>query len=295
MPHTSAIQPLRFATVLSAHIELTKPRLSALSVLTAIAGFFCAPDFEITPAFFWMITGASLCAGGVAALNQWMEADTDARMARTASRPIPSGRIAPGSAFVLGWAMSMAGLAILYASTNGLAAFFALATNVAYLAFYTPAKRRSRFSTEIGAVAGALPPLIGWAANEHRVVSISWILFAMLFLWQIPHFMAIAWIHRRDYETVAFPMLAVRDGTGRRVAAYSVVCTAALTVAGTLPYFVNRASLLYLGITLVLGSWFMARAVCFFLAKSRREQAAKKLFFASIAWLPLQLLALACA
>lgn len=283
-------QKARFAD----YLELTKPRLSFLSVLTAVAGFFCAPEFEITPAFFWMILGASACAGGVAALNQWMEADTDALMRRTESRPIPGGRVAPGSAFVLGWALALAGLAVLFANVNGLAAFYALATVVIYLALYTPAKRRSRFSTEIGAAAGALPPLIGWAANEHRAAPFAWMLFGILLLWQIPHFMAIAWIHRRDYGRVAFPMLAVRDNTGSQVAVYSLSCTIALVAVSALPFFISNAGAAYLAVTLASGIFFAWRALCF-LAARQREPAARRLFFASLIWLPVQLAALALA
>lgn len=294
MPRSSILSAPRprMGARFSALFELTKPRLSALSVLTGLAGFFCAPRFEITPAFYWMISGAAACAGGVAALNQWLESDTDAIMLRTASRPIPSGRIAPGSAFVLGWTLCLAGLAVLFANVNGLAAFFALATIITYVGLYTPAKRSSRFSTELGAVAGALPPLIGWAANEHRTVPLAWILFGILLLWQIPHFMAIAWVHRDDYKRASFPMLAVRDASGGRVAAYALVCTIALVAVGALPFFIAKSSAAYLLTTLVLGGFFITRAVAF-LTSAPREPAARRLFFASLFWLPLQLTALA--
>src|ERR1019366_8626793 len=145
-----------------------------------------------------LVAGTALAAGGVASLNQWMERDTDALMKRTAQRPIPTGKVASGSAFVLGWLMCIAALFLLFATVNPLAALFTLLTIVAYLGWYTPAKRFTRWSTEIGAVAGAFPPLIGWAAAEGRVTALGWILFGILFCWQIPHFMAIAWIHRRD-------------------------------------------------------------------------------------------------
>lgn len=288
-PHGAALpkKTARFAD----YLELTKPRLSALSVLTALAGYFCADGFEITSAFYSMLIGAAACAGGVAALNQWLEAGTDALMRRTASRPIPGGRITSGSAFVLGWALTLAGLATLFVRVNGLSAFCALATVITYLALYTPAKRRSRFSAEIGAVAGALPPLIGWAANDHRSAPFAYILFFILFLWQIPHFMAIAWMHRRDYERAAFPMLAVRDGGGGRVAAYSLLCAIALVAVGALPFFIARAGVAYLAATLALGGYFVMRAAAFLLSR-QRETAARRLFHASVIWLPLQLAAL---
>jgi protoheme IX farnesyltransferase len=273
------------------YLELTKPRLSMLSVITTLVGYFAAtPPWE--PAVFWyLFLGTSLCAGGVAALNQWMESDTDALMKRTADRPIPSGKVATGSAFIIGWGMSAAGLAVLFIKVESFAALFALATIVSYLAFYTPAKRWSRWSTEIGAVAGAFPPLIGWAASGARENALGWVLFGILLFWQIPHFMAIAWIYRAEYATVRFPMLPVRDAAGGKVAAWSLVNTVALVAVTAAPSFLGLTSHYYLGVTLVLGLWFLARAVAF-LRAAEREKTARKLFYASIIWLPLQLAAL---
>jgi protoheme IX farnesyltransferase len=270
------------------YLELTKPRLSFLSVATAVVGYFAVRAEFDTARFLYTLLGTSLAAAGVAALNQWMESDTDALMKRTAHRPIPSGKVATGSAFVLGWALSFIGLGVLFAKVNGLSAFFALATIVCYLALYTPAKRYSRWSTEIGAVAGAFPPLIGWAAAENHVSALGWILFAILIFWQIPHFMAIAWTYRHDYEAVHFPMLPVRDPGGLKVARWSLVNTIALVVVSLLPTFLHLTSVPYLFVTLVLGGWFLLRALIFLRGKGR-DVAAKKLFFASIAWLPLQL------
>jgi protoheme IX farnesyltransferase len=273
------------------YLELTKPRLSLLSVITAMVGYFATKPVWETPVFWSLFLGTSLCAGGVAALNQWMESDTDALMKRTADRPIPSGKIPAGSAFIVGWGMSAAGLAILFIKVDSLAAFFALATIVSYLAFYTPAKRWSRWSTEIGAVAGAFPPLIGWAASSSRETSLGWILFGILLFWQIPHFMAIAWIYREEYATVHFPMLPVRDAAGGKVAAWSLVNTLALVAVTAAPSFLGLTSHYYLGVTAVLGLWFIARAIAFMRA-TEREKTARKLFYASIIWLPLQLAAL---
>ena len=273
------------------YLELAKPRLSLLSVATAVVGYFSTRTPWDAPTFFALLLGTSFSAAGVAALNQWMESDTDAVMKRTQDRPLPSGRVAPGSAFVLGWALCVAGLGMLFTKVNGLAAFFALATMVSYLALYTPAKRWSRWSTEIGAVAGAFPPLIGWAAADGKVTALGWILFGLLFFWQIPHFMAIAWTYRRDYDAVHFPMLAVRDDTGAKVARWSLVATVAVATVSVLPATLGLASPYYLATTLALGSWFTVRAVAF-LRAAPREAAARRLFFASIIWLPLQLAAL---
>ncbi|HEY0944327.1 MAG TPA: heme o synthase [Opitutaceae bacterium] len=273
------------------YLELTKPRLSFLSVVTTLVGYLAARPAWYPVEFFFTVLGTSACAAGVAALNQWMESDTDARMARTADRPIPAGKVPTGSAFVLGWGLCMGGLALLYAKVNGLAAFFALATIITYLAFYTPAKRWSRWSTEIGAIAGAFPPLIGWAAAEGRITSLGWILFGVLAFWQIPHFMAIAWTYRHDYERVHFPMLPVRDTSGAKVARWSFVNTLAVVVVSALPTFLGLASVAYLAATALFGAWFVWRAVVF-LRPEGRDVAARKLFFASIFWLPLQLGAL---
>lgn len=275
-------------------LELTKPRLSLLSVLTTLVGYAAAKPGWIPGEFFYLCIGTCACAGGVAAVNQWMEADTDARMARTADRPLPSGRVPQGNAFVLGWGLSALGLGLLFAKVNGLAAFFALATIVSYLAFYTPAKRSSIWATEIGAIAGAFPPLIGWAAAEGGVVrvgALGWILFGILATWQIPHFMAIAWTYRRDYARVNFPMLTTRDPDGGRVARWSLINTVAVVALCLLPCFLGLATVGYGVVTALLGAWFLARAVAF-TRPAARDAAARKLFLCSVGWLPLQLGAL---
>jgi heme o synthase len=275
----------------SDYLELTKPRLSLLSVITAVVGYLAVRAPWEWGHFVMTFLGTAACAGGVAALNQWMESDTDAQMKRTADRPIPAGRVPGGSAFVLGWGLCMAGLAVLFVWASALAALFALLTIITYLAFYTPAKRWSRWSTEIGAVAGAFPPLIGWAAADGGVRPLGWILFGVLLFWQIPHFMAVAWTYRHDYERVHFPMLPVRDSGGGKVAGWSLVNTLALVAVSAWPYFIREATLAYLLVTVVLGAWFIWRALVF-LRPTQRDAAARKLFLASIAWLPLQLAAL---
>ena len=275
----------------SDYLELTKPRLSFLSVLTALVGYLAALPVRTGWTLAAVLVGTALAAGGVAALNQWLEADTDARMRRTRDRPIPSGKVTTGSAFVLGWGLCAAGLARLFARVNGLSAGFALATMVCYLAIYTPAKRWSRWSTEIGAVAGALPPLIGWTAAEGRVSMLGGLLFAVLFFWQIPHFMAIAWTYRGDYAAVSFPMLSVRDAGGAKVAAWSFACTLTLVAITLLPVWLGYCGAAYGIAAAGLGAWFLWRAGAF-LRPAGREAAARRLFFASIFYLPLLLAAL---
>jgi protoheme IX farnesyltransferase len=273
------------------YLELTKPRLSLLSVLTALVGYLAArPEYNPSKLFF-VLVGTSLAAGGVAALNQWMESDTDALMKRTADRPIPTGKVPTGSAFVLGALMCVASLFLLFAKVNLPACLFTLVTIFAYLGWYTPAKRWSIWSTEIGAVAGAFPPLIGWAAGEGQITTLGWILFAVLYFWQIPHFMSIAWTYRRDYSAVHFPMLPVRDEAGGKVAAWSFVNTLALVVVSVLPVYLGFATRAYGLAALVVGAWFVWRAIVF-LRPTGRDVASRKLFFASITYLPLVLIAL---
>lgn len=273
------------------YLELTKPRLSFLSVVTAIVGYLVVKAPWEWSHFFFTAVGTAACAGGVAALNQWMESDTDAQMKRTADRPIPAGRVAGGSAFVLGWLLCVFGLGVLFVRASALATLFALLTIITYLAFYTPAKRWSRWSTEIGAVAGAFPPLIGWTAAHGGVSALGWLLFGLLLFWQIPHFMAVAWTYRQDYGRVHFPMLPVRDTHGGKVALWSLLNTIALIVVSAAPYFIGETTIVYLVVTLLLGLWFLWRAIVF-LRPATRDLAARKLFLTSIAWLPLQLGAL---
>jgi heme o synthase len=270
------------------YLELTKPRLSLLSVMTALVGYFAARPIFDAVRIGLLVIGTSLAAGGVASLNQWLESDTDGMMRRTADRPIPAGKIPGGSAFVLGWLMCIASLMLTFALVGKLAALFTLLTISSYLGWYTPAKRSSRWSTEIGAIAGAFPPLIGWSAAEGGVSALGWILFGVLFFWQIPHFMAIAWTYRRDYASVNFPMLPVRDGSGGRVALWAFVATLALVVVSVLPAVLGLDSRWYAGGALAAGAWFLWRAAEF-LRPSRRDAAARRLFMFSLAYLPLLL------
>jgi len=273
------------------YLELTKPRLSLLSVLTALVGYLAARPVNNPSKLFYLLIGTSLAAGGVAALNQWMESDTDAQMKRTSDRPIPTGKVATGSAFVLGALMCVASLFLLFAKVNLPACLFTLLTIFSYLGWYTPAKRWSIWSTEIGAIAGAFPPLIGWAGGEGTVTTLGWILFAVLYFWQIPHFMAIAWTYRRDYSAVHFPMLPVRDEAGGKVALWSLVNTLALVGASLLPVYYGLATKAYGLAAAAGGAWFIWRAIAFLRAEGR-DVTARKLFLCSIAYLPLVLSAL---
>jgi protoheme IX farnesyltransferase len=287
----TAIHPIEKRAQFGDYLELTKPRLSMLSVLTALVGYAVERPFGGAVPLLWVLLGTSLAAGGVATLNQWMEVDTDAQMKRTAERPIPAGRVATGSAFVLGSLMCVLALMLIFAKVGDLATLFALLTIVAYLGWYTPAKRTSRWSTEIGALAGALPPLIGNAAAAGRITSLGWILFGVMFFWQIPHFMAVAWTYRGDYAAVHFPMLPVRDASGRRVAAWAFIAALLLVGLSLLPPVLGLADSWYCVAAVAAGAWMLWRAAVF-LRDSGRDLAARKLFLASIGYLPLVLAAL---
>ncbi len=287
MTDSSQFVPVKFGD----YLELTKPRLSLLSVFTVLVAYVAARPAPDALRTAFVIVGTVLAAGGVAALNQWLERDTDARMQRTADRPIPTGKVPDGSAFVLGMLMCIAALFLLFAKVNPLSAFFTLATIVSYLCWYTPAKKWSRWSTEIGALAGAFPPLIGWAAGEGRITALGWILFGILFFWQIPHFMAVAWIYRKDYSVVNFPMLPVRDESGVWVSRWSLACTAALVAVSVLPLFYHLTSWLYGSAAVLTGIFFLWRAAKFLRADGR-DQSARKLFLASITYLPVLLIVL---
>jgi protoheme IX farnesyltransferase len=270
---------------------LTKPRLSLLSVLTALVGYLASRPPWAPIELLSVIAGTSLAAGGVAALNQWLEHDTDARMKRTRDRPIPTGKVATGSAFVLGSGMCMVALGLMFAETNGIAAFFTLLTIAAYLGWYTPAKRWSRWSTEIGAIAGAFPPLIGWSAGEGGVTALGWVLFGILFFWQLPHFLAISWIYRNDYSAVHFPILPVRDGSGRKVSFWAFVNTALLVAVSLLPLPLHLDTPWYGVVAGAAGAAMLLRARGF-LRSEGRDAAARSLFRASLLYLPVTLGAL---
>jgi protoheme IX farnesyltransferase len=268
------------------YVALTKPRLNFLVVATSAAGYYLGgPSRPDVVSMTQAVCGTALVAGGAAVLNQLYERDTDALMRRTRLRPLPDGRVSPGDARTFGVALSLAGLVLLAVRANWLSAGLALATLVVYLAVYTPMKRRTSLSTLVGAVPGALPALIGWTASHGSVALGGATLFAIVFLWQIPHFMAIAWMYRDDYGSAGFPMLTVIDPEGRRVGRQAVLYTAALVPVSLVPTFAGIAGAVYFGSALVLGVALLALAARF--ASTRSEGAARALFVGSIIYLPL--------
>ena len=267
------------------YYELTKPRLSFLSVVTAIVGYLSANPTRDFGIFFSLLLGTSLAAGGAAVLNQWLEREADAKMVRTKDRAIPAGRVAPLHAFCYGISLSILGCLILYVGANLLAGTLAAATIASYVLLYTPLKRLTTWNTLVGAIPGALPPLIGWAAAEGSISTLGWILFAILFLWQMPHFFAIAWTHRKDYAQGGFIMLSNADADGRKVAIQSFIFCLALIISTLLPVALGYASWFYGIIAIATGVYLLRPAVAFLKAE-HRDTAARKLFFASIFYLP---------
>jgi protoheme IX farnesyltransferase len=231
------------------------------------------------------VAGTALVAGGAAVLNQVYERDTDALMRRTRLRPLPDGRVATLDASLFGLALAGTGLAILGARTNMISEGLALATLVTYLIVYTPMKRRSPAATLVGAVPGALPPVIGWTASHGSLSAGGVALFAIVFLWQVPHFMAIAWLYRDDYAKAGFPMLPVIDPEGRRAGRQAVMYAALLVPASVVPALVGISGSVYLAFALTSGIALLWLAIRF--ASTRSDAAARALFLGSITYLPL--------
>jgi heme o synthase len=267
------------------YVALTKPRLNVLVVATSAVGYYLGAT---GPFDMWLlaqtVAGTALVAAGAATLNQVYERDTDALMRRTRTRPLPDGRVTPTEAGLFGLALAIAGLAVLVASTNMIAASLAATTLVVYLMVYTPLKRRSPIATLVGAVPGALPPLIGWTAARHDFSIGGLALFAIVFLWQVPHFMAIAWLYRDDYGKAGFPMLPVIEPGGRRAGAQAIVYATALLPVSLVPSLVGVSGSLYFGAALALGIVLVWLAWRF--ARSRTDASARALFFGSITYLP---------
>jgi protoheme IX farnesyltransferase len=281
----------RRAFPFSDYVALTKPRLNLLVVLTSAAGYYLgrSAPFQTGPMLSAVI-GTALVAGGAAVLNQVYERDTDRLMRRTRLRPLPDGRVNAVEARVFGLVLSAGGLTLLALAANASAMLLALATLAIYLIVYTPMKRRSSAATFVGAVPGALPPLIGWAAARDALSPGGWALFAIVFLWQIPHFMAIAWMYRDDYRSAGFPLLPVVEPDGRRTGRLASICALALLPVSLAPSFLGVAGPAYWWMALALSGMLLALALRF--AVSRTENTAHALFFGSITYLPLLWLAM---
>jgi protoheme IX farnesyltransferase len=268
------------------YVALAKPRLNLLVVASTLVGYAMAPGepLGVLPVA-GLLLGTGLVAGGASAFNQVLERDLDALMRRTRTRPLPDQRLQPLEGVLFGAALTLIGVLMIVAASNLLAGAVALATLVFYAAIYTPLKRRSSFGTVIGAIPGALPPLIGWAAVTNGISAEAWTLFGIMFLWQLPHFLAIAWMYREDYARAGFPMLPVLEPDGRSTGRQSFLYAAALLPVSLAPTAMRMTGDLYLSGALVLGVAFAWLTFTF--ARTRSVQDARRVFFASIIYLPL--------
>jgi heme o synthase len=272
-------------------IELVKARLTLLVLLTTAVGFYLGAEGPINwTALLHTVLGTAAAAAGAAALNQWWEYRLDAMMHRTRARPVPAGRMRPTEALVIGTTLSIFGVSYLAIVCNALSAALAAITIIVYIFAYTPLKLVSTFNTALGAVPGALPPMIGWAAARGTLNTGAWMLFAILFFWQLPHFFAIAWMYRDDYARAGFQMISSDDPTGARSASQSVFFCMILFVVAGLPAFVRMANVFYLIAAWILGGVFIVMAMRFL--KTRTRDDARRLFLISIIYLPLLLGAL---
>ncbi len=271
-----------------AYVVLTKPDVTFLVVITTVAGFYLGSRGPLDwPLLMHTLFGTTLVAAGTAALNQYVERDMDAVMRRTASRPLPVGLLQPAEVLLFGVAMIVIGAAWLFLAVNALAAILALATTILYLGLYTPLKTRTTLATLVGAFPGALPPLIGWAAARGSLSLGAWILFAILFFWQFPHFFAIAWMYREDYARAGIKMLPVVDRSGDSTFAQIVAMSAILVPVSLLPSVIGMAGITYFFGALVLG--MMLLQVSLWSANQRTNMRAKWLMHATIVHIPILL------
>ena len=271
---------------------LTKPSITRLVVMTAAAGYYLGAGVPFGALrFLHTLLGTALVAGGTNALNQWWERDVDARMRRTQNRPLPSGRLSAPAALTFALAIAVAGTLWLVVFVNGLTALLAGLTVASYVLCYTPLKKRTTLNTLVGAVPGALPILGGWTAATGRLDVPAWLLFAVLFLWQLPHFLALAWMYREDYARGRLKMLSIEDSDGRRTGRQALGWSVALAAASLL--------LTPLGVT---GAWYTAAAVTggsaiialsWWMAARPSAQSARRLFLASVVYLPVMLIVMA--
>lgn len=271
---------------LAAYFELTKPRIAFMLVLTSAAGYYLgsAKGFDFV-VFFNAMIGITLLAFGVATLNQYLERRTDALMDRTAKRPLPTLKIAPNEALIFGLAQCATAELYLWLLVNGLTAILGLVVIVGYVLLYTPLKTRTTASTAIGAIPGAMPPLMGWTAAANAIDLNAWTLFTLLFLWQFPHFLAIAWMYKDQYAKAGILMLPVVEHDGRVTARQIVIFTLMLVPLSLTPFFLGLTGIVYLIGAAILGGWFLWASVS--MAKAKTVEKARKLLMVSVIYLPL--------
>jgi len=267
------------------YLELTKPRVTWLILMSTAVGYYFGTGAWPFGVLLHTLLGTALLASGTAVLNEWCERETDAKMLRTRQRPIPSGRVAPAKALVFGLLVSMAGFADLAFKVNATAALCGLLTLASYLFVYTPLKRRTPQATTVGALTGAMPPLIGYAGAHGALTGEAWALFAILFLWQFPHFLSIAWMHREDYGRAGIAFLPVVATDGRSTARQMLIGSLLLIPVSLLPMRLSMDGWVYGAGALLLGSGYLCATlrVC----ASRTTARARELLLASVIYLPL--------
>jgi len=285
-PGVAQFERLSARERVAAYVELTKPRITFLIVLTAAAGFALASPGRIDyRAMLTAMAGIALLSSGIATLNQYMEKDLDALMRRTANRPLPTGKLLPWEALAFGVGLTVLAEVYLAVLVNPLSAVLGLTVISGYLFGYTPLKTRTSLSTFVGAFPGAVPPLIGWASARGTVGVEAWVLFAILFLWQFPHFLAIAWMYREDYTRAGILMLPVVEPDGRVTGQQIVLYTVMLLPVSLLPTLLGTAGKIYFVGAIILGLLFLYFSLRAAFSKSR--QAARQLLLASVIYLPL--------
>lgn len=269
--------------------DLLKARLTSLVLLTTLVGYYMGRQGKALDVSLLIHTlgGTGLLACGASALNQYIEREWDSQMKRTASRPLPSGELQPLSVLFLGVSVSVVGMVWLALKVNLLTGFMGTMTLASYLFIYTPLKRRTTLNTLVGAVPGALPPLMGWSAAYGEITIAGWSLFAILMFWQMPHFLAIAWMYREEYEQAGYRMLPVVDPAGHRTSRQAVSHCLGLLPVSMAPFVFRVAGEVYLCGALLLGMLFLWCAIQF--SRELTWESARKLFFASIIYLPLLL------
>ena len=299
MNHSEGREPSAVATWLGAYVDveglsgaleqyyqLIKPRIALLIVISTAVGYCYGVGQHFSAiTFVHALLGTALLAAGSATLNQWYERDLDKLMSRTSMRPIPSGAITPGQALTFGIAVSVIGFLELFAFVNGLAAGLGLLTSLGYLFAYTPLKRKGPICTTVGALPGAMPPLIGYAAASGHLSAQAWILFAILFLWQFPHFHAIAWIYREDYEKAGIKMLAVVKPNGSALNVEIMAALVLLIPATLAPTFLGMAGKVYFAAAIVLNLAFLYFGIQ--MSREHTRPRARKLLLASVIYVPL--------
>jgi heme o synthase len=274
-----------------AFIELMKPRITFLISFTAFVGFFCGTSGPIPYLLlFHTLTGTALAAGGAAAFNMYLERELDAKMERTALRPLASGRLQAVSALLFAGAVSVAGFLYLFVFVNKLTGAISAVIFAGYLFLYTPLKRKTWLCTLVGAVPGALPIVLGWTGTNATLSPGAWTLFAIVFLWQLPHFYSIGWMYREEYARAGLPVLSVIDDSGKRTSRQAVACIFLLEIVAAIPFYLKLAGAIYFFGSMALGYIFLAFGLHF--AWLRDRLAARRLFIISAIYLPALLLLL---